>query len=100
VGDLAFLHDSGGLRAAVGLTNLSYVVIDNDGGAIFDFLPQASQLDAPTFERLFTTPHGLDIAAVAAAVPGVQVTVHKVANHSAVATHRAVHAAVAAAIRA
>lgn len=100
LGDLAFLHDVGGLRAAAGLANLDYVVIDNDGGAIFDFLPQATQLDADRFEQLFTTPHGLDLNAVAASVPGVRVRVHKVPAGTALATHRAVQAAVAAAVTA
>nr|MBA3780223.1 hypothetical protein [Chloroflexota bacterium] len=71
-------------------------VIDNDGGAIFDFLPQATGLAADAFERLFTTPHGLEIADVAASVPGVRVDVRRVAPGSAMATHRAAHAAVAA----
>ena len=98
LGDLGFLHDSGGLRAAAGLENLRFVVIDNDGGAIFDFLPQATSLDGETFNQLFTTPHGLDLAGTAAAVPGVNVDIVKVDQGAAVATHRAVHAAVAAAL--
>ena len=98
LGDLALLHDIGGLRAAAGLANLRYVVIDNDGGAIFDFLPQASQLDHDTFGRLFTTPHGLELSMVAAGVPGVRVDVQRVPRGSAVASHRQVHAAVAAAL--
>jgi 2-succinyl-5-enolpyruvyl-6-hydroxy-3-cyclohexene-1-carboxylate synthase len=98
LGDLAFLHDAGGLRAAASLENLDYVVIDNDGGAIFDFLPQASELEADTFRTLFTTPHGLDLDAVAAAVPGSRVAVHRVLRGTAAATHQAVHAAVAAAL--
>jgi 2-succinyl-5-enolpyruvyl-6-hydroxy-3-cyclohexene-1-carboxylate synthase len=98
LGDLAFLHDVGGLRAAAGLENLDYVVIDNDGGAIFDFLPQAAELDADMFRTLFTTPHGLDLDAVAAAVPGARVAVHRVLRGTAAATHQAVHAAVAAAL--
>lgn len=98
LGDLGFLHDSGGLRAAAGLTNLEMLVIDNSGGAIFDFLPQATGLDAETFNALFTTPHGLDLRAVAASVPGVNVRVIEVPQSAAVATHRAVHAAVAAAL--
>ena len=66
LGDVAFLHDATSL---VGLKsrnlNMRIVVADNDGGGIFSFLPQASQVDAGTFENLFGTPHGVDIALLA-----------------------------------
>ena len=66
VGDLSFFHDLNGLFAAAkfGL-DATVVVLNNDGGGIFSFLPQAEQLDAPTFEALFGTPTGLDVAAAA-----------------------------------
>jgi 2-succinyl-5-enolpyruvyl-6-hydroxy-3-cyclohexene-1-carboxylate synthase len=61
VGDLSLLHDLGGL-ANVRPTNvnLNIVVINNDGGGIFHFLPLAEAPAAqPSFERFFGTPHGL-----------------------------------------
>lgn len=64
-GDLAFLHDLGGLATAKGLeTPVVVLVLDNDGGAIFHHLPVASA--APDFEELFATPQGRDLAHVAA----------------------------------
>lgn len=61
LGDLAFLHDLGGLliarRSSIPLT---VVVANNDGGGIFSFLPVAHVGEA--FEPLFATPHGLELA--------------------------------------
>ena len=62
IGDLALAHDLGGLAALAATSGpLRIVVIDNGGGGIFDFLPQASQVEPGTFERLFTTPSDLDL---------------------------------------
>jgi 2-succinyl-5-enolpyruvyl-6-hydroxy-3-cyclohexene-1-carboxylate synthase len=66
-GDLSALHDLTALAAASRLRiPATIVVIHNDGGGIFHFLPQAG-LPAH-FEELFGTPHGLDFVAVATAL--------------------------------
>ena len=64
LGDLAFLYDVSGLVnvPAVGCT---LVVVDNGGGGIFSFLPQASSVEAHRFEQLFGTPPTNDLTAVA-----------------------------------
>jgi 2-succinyl-5-enolpyruvyl-6-hydroxy-3-cyclohexene-1-carboxylate synthase len=63
IGDIAFLHDINGL---IGLdrrgVDLCIVVVDNDGGGIFSFLPPADVLAHDRFEQLFGTPHGVDLA--------------------------------------
>ncbi|MEX0790014.1 MAG: thiamine pyrophosphate-dependent enzyme, partial [Actinomycetota bacterium] len=62
-GDLSLLHDQNGLLAASqGSLDVVFVVVNNDGGGIFSFLPQADQ---PGFEKLFGTPHGLDLSRLA-----------------------------------
>jgi 2-succinyl-5-enolpyruvyl-6-hydroxy-3-cyclohexene-1-carboxylate synthase len=67
VGDLAFLHDVSALVDLGGESvPLTVVVADNGGGGIFSFLPPATALDPPMFERLFGTPPSADVAAVAA----------------------------------
>jgi 2-succinyl-5-enolpyruvyl-6-hydroxy-3-cyclohexene-1-carboxylate synthase len=65
IGDVALAHDIGGLLAArrLGLA-LTIVLVNNDGGGIFHFLPVAAERDA--FEEHVATPHGLDFADVAA----------------------------------
>ncbi len=60
VGDVAFLHDTNGLLGlATREVDLVTVVVDNDGGGIFSFLPQASVVSPARFEQLFGTPHGV-----------------------------------------
>jgi 2-succinyl-6-hydroxy-2,4-cyclohexadiene-1-carboxylate synthase len=63
-GDLALYHDMNGLMAArLHSLDATIVVLNNDGGGIFSFLPQATQ--ANHFEELFGTPHGLTFGPVA-----------------------------------
>jgi 2-succinyl-5-enolpyruvyl-6-hydroxy-3-cyclohexene-1-carboxylate synthase len=68
IGDVAFCHDQSSLTAlARRRLPLTIIVVDNDGGGIFSFLPQAASLAAERFEQLFGTPHGTDVVAVAQA---------------------------------
>ncbi|KRF65998.1 2-succinyl-5-enolpyruvyl-6-hydroxy-3-cyclohexene-1-carboxylate synthase [Bacillus sp. Soil768D1] len=61
IGDLSFFHDMNGLLAAkLQKQNITILLINNDGGGIFSFLPQAN--DREHFETLFGTPHGLDFS--------------------------------------
>lgn len=68
IGDIAMLHDSNGL---IGLTkryaDVRVVCIDNRGGGIFSFLPQATSLNLDRFEQLFGTPHVSNIELIAKA---------------------------------
>ena len=64
-GDVALAHDIGGLLAARRLElDLTIVLINNDGGGIFHFLPVGRE--GADFERHVATPHGLDFAHAAA----------------------------------
>jgi len=97
------------------------VVVHNDGGGIFSFLPAADLVPAERFEQLFGTPHGVDPAALAAAhgiattvvdaraelVPtvveavaarGARVVVVRTDRAANVALHRELHDAVAEAV--
>jgi 2-succinyl-5-enolpyruvyl-6-hydroxy-3-cyclohexene-1-carboxylate synthase len=68
IGDVATVHDSNGLWALARRgVNLTIVVTNNDGGSIFSFLPQATQVEASTFELLYGTPHGVSFEHLAAA---------------------------------
>jgi 2-succinyl-5-enolpyruvyl-6-hydroxy-3-cyclohexene-1-carboxylate synthase len=124
LGDLAFLHDAGGLgalRAAGDEVAFSAVVIDNNGGGIFSFLPQAAVLDEDVYERYFGTPHGLDLGKLArayeievievrrradleevlasAARRGTRVAVVRSDRAANVAAHQRLHRAVAESVR-
>ena len=122
IGDLAFYHDSNGLLASRlhGL-QATIVLLNNNGGGIFSFLPQADHPDH--FEQLFGTPHGLDFSRLAAVYgagftriqtwkefrcavahalksPGVNIVEVPTERTSNVKLHREVWAAVASRLRA
>jgi 2-succinyl-5-enolpyruvyl-6-hydroxy-3-cyclohexene-1-carboxylate synthase len=66
-GDLGLFHDMNGLAALRHVTvPVRIVVLNNDGGGIFEFLPQAAQIERDEFEALLGTPLGIDPAKVAA----------------------------------
>lgn len=66
VGDLSFLHDLSALvwQRDCAPPAATMVVVDNAGGGIFSFLPQAGALPPARFEKLFGTPQSVDIVAV------------------------------------
>jgi 2-succinyl-5-enolpyruvyl-6-hydroxy-3-cyclohexene-1-carboxylate synthase len=118
LGDLAFVHDSNALIVLAGRhADLRIIVVDNDGGGIFSFLPQATTLDGERFEHLFGTPLAVDIVALATsygleartvqaadelveqlAIPGPWVCCVPSNRHHNVDVHAALHAVVAAAL--
>ncbi len=75
VGDLAFLHDLTGLVIGPDepRPDLTIVVADDDGGAIFATLEYGEPRLADSFRRVFATPHGTDIPAVCAGL-GIRCT--------------------------
>jgi 2-succinyl-5-enolpyruvyl-6-hydroxy-3-cyclohexene-1-carboxylate synthase len=116
-GDLGLLHDLGGLAALREVSApVRIVVIDNDGGGIFHFLPQQSALAGEEFEALFGTPRGVDVSGAAALfglphrrldalaelpealADGTGLIEVKTDRQTNVAAHRRVGAAVAAAL--
>ncbi|MEA2448694.1 MAG: 2-succinyl-5-enolpyruvyl-6-hydroxy-3-cyclohexene-carboxylate synthase, partial [Thermoleophilaceae bacterium] len=75
IGEVALLHDVGGLLAAARLgAELTIVCINNGGGGIFDFLPLAGAADPALYEEHIATPPGIDLARLAA-LAGLEHTV-------------------------
>ena len=69
LGDVTFLHDANGLVIGPGepRPDLTLVVVNDDGGSIFATLEQGADPYAAAFERVFGTPHGVDLEALCAA---------------------------------
>jgi 2-succinyl-5-enolpyruvyl-6-hydroxy-3-cyclohexene-1-carboxylate synthase len=69
LGDVTFLHDSNGLVLGPEepRPDLTIVVVNDDGGSIFTMLEQGAPEHADRYDRLFGTPHGVDLAALCAA---------------------------------
>ena len=69
LGDVTFLHDANGL--VIGpeeeRPDLTIVVVNDDGGSIFAALEQGSEQHAASYDRLFGTPHRVDLASLCAA---------------------------------
>ncbi|MDA8401072.1 MAG: thiamine pyrophosphate-dependent enzyme, partial [Actinomycetota bacterium] len=90
LGDLAFLHDCSAL-ASVDTERIAatLVIVDNAGGGIFSFLPQAKVLEHDDFERFFATPAAVDVGDVARAFCAAVIEVSSAAElvHELVAAH-------------
>ncbi|GAA1797645.1 2-succinyl-5-enolpyruvyl-6-hydroxy-3-cyclohexene- 1-carboxylic-acid synthase [Nocardioides hankookensis] len=69
MGDVTFVHDANGLVIGPGepVPDLTIVVVNDDGGSIFTMLEQGAPAYDDRFEKLFGTPHGVDLAALCAA---------------------------------
>ncbi len=69
VGDVTFLHDATALVLGPDepRPDLTIVVANDDGGSIFATLEQGAPEHAASYDRLFGTPHGVDLAALCAA---------------------------------
>jgi len=78
MGDIAFLHDLGGLNLGEGQVqpNLTIVVLDNNGSGIFSQLEQGADEFKEHYEKVFGTPHGKDLWVIAESlgIPAKQVT--------------------------
>jgi 2-succinyl-5-enolpyruvyl-6-hydroxy-3-cyclohexene-1-carboxylate synthase len=67
VGDLGLFHDMNALSALRGIeTPVRIVVLDNGGGGIFEFLPQADSIEREEFDALLGTPLALETERIAA----------------------------------
>jgi 2-succinyl-5-enolpyruvyl-6-hydroxy-3-cyclohexene-1-carboxylate synthase len=70
VGDVTFLHDLTGLVIGPGEArpDLTIVVANDDGGSIFVTLEQGAAEHAASYDKLFGTPHGVDLGGLCTAL--------------------------------
>jgi 2-succinyl-5-enolpyruvyl-6-hydroxy-3-cyclohexene-1-carboxylate synthase len=82
LGDVTFLHDGNGLVLGPEepRPDLTLVVVNDDGGSIFATLEQGGDAYAAGFERVFGTPHRVDLAALCAATQTPHTRVQSVAE--------------------
>jgi 2-succinyl-5-enolpyruvyl-6-hydroxy-3-cyclohexene-1-carboxylate synthase len=82
IGDLTFLHDSNGLILGPSepRPDLRILVANDDGGSIFATLEHGLPAHMGAFERIFGTPHGVDLAQLAAATGAAYQRVETVAD--------------------
>ncbi|MBV9921898.1 MAG: hypothetical protein JOY78_13740 [Pseudonocardia sp.] len=85
LGDLTLLHDTTGLVVGPDepRPDLTIVVLDDRGGGIFSLLEQGAPEHAVAFERVFGTPHTVDLPALCAAmgVPHTRADPSDIAHH-------------------
>ena len=69
MGDVTFLHDANALVVGPDepRPDLTVVVVNDDGGSIFTMLEQGAPEHRDRFDKLFGTPHGVDLASLCAA---------------------------------
>ena len=92
MGDLTFLHDSTGLviGPAEPRPDLTLVVVNDNGGGLFALLEQGAPEHAEVFDRVFGTPHGVDLEALSAATGTPHGRVESLADLTAELAERAV----------
>jgi len=96
LGDLTLLHDSTGFVIGPDepRPDLTIVVLNDGGGGIFGLLEQGAPEHAGPFERIFGTPHTVDLAALAAAMDLEHVRVDDLAGlPAALEPHRGIRLA-------
>lgn len=118
IGDVALIHDASTVASLASIgADVRIVVVDNDGGGIFHHLPQSEAVEAEIFEKVYGTPHRVDLVqwARAAGLPAETVVTRdelhqqlslpgprlmRVATNRVgdVAAHRSAHAAIAQAL--